>query len=270
MPTTASTLRPDMTRARPAWRMPAPRDLVVKGERIRYFEQGDGAPLVLMHGFSGSAQFEWGRVIDDLSRNHRVIAPQCVGFAPSAQPDITYSTAALVDHLGALFAALDLTGITLLGESFGGWLVGSYAVAAAQAGASLPPIARLIVVDGALGRFKWPEPGAKDFFHDAVAKEVEAMMRVEPPYDNDRTRQAIIRDSGLAKAELNDAAMAQIRVPTLLIWGDRDELIPLEHGHAAARAIPGARLVVLNDIGHIPSVECPAEFARVVDEFASQ
>jgi hypothetical protein len=111
MPTTASSLRPDMTRDRPAWRMPAPRDLVVKGERIRYFEQGDGAPLVLMHGFSGSAQFEWGRVIDDLSRNHRVIAPQCVGFAPSAQPDITYSTAALVDHLGAVFAALDLTGI---------------------------------------------------------------------------------------------------------------------------------------------------------------
>ena len=270
MPTAPITLRPDMSRARPAWRMPAPRDLVVKGQRIRYFEQGEGAPLVLMHGFSGSAPLEWGRVIDDLSRNHRVVAPQCIGFAPSAQPDITYSTAALVDHLGAFFAALDLTNITLLGESFGGWLVGSYAVAAAQAGSALPPIARLIVVSGAIGRFKWPGPDARDFFHDAVAKEAEAMMLGEPQYDNDRTREAIRRDSGLVKAELDDAAIAQIRVPTLLIWGDRDELIPLEHGQAAARVIPGARLVVLNDIGHIPSVECPAEFVRVVDEFAAQ
>ena len=270
MPTSTITLRPDMSLARPPWRMPAPRDVVVKGQRLRYFEQGDGAPLVLMHGFSGSAQLEWGRVIDDLSRNHRVIAPQCIGFAPSAQPDISYTTAALVDHLGAFFTALDLTDITLLGESFGGWLVGSYAVAAAQAGTSLPPIARLIVVGGALGKFKWPGPDAKDIFHDVVAKEVAAMMLVEPQYDNDRTRAAILRDSGLAKAELNDAAMAQICAPTLLIWGERDELIPLEHGHAAARAIPGARLVVLNDIGHIPSVECPAEFARLVDEFAVQ
>lgn len=270
MPTTTTALRPDMTRSRPAWRVPAPRDVVVKGERIRYFEQGEGAPLVLMHGFSGSAQFEWGRVIDDLSRSHRVIAPQCIGFAPSAQPDISYSTAALVEHLAAFFATLDLTDITLLGESFGGWLVGSYAVAAARASSALPPIARLIVVGGALGKFRFPEPDTPGFFHDAVAKEAEAMMLVEPQYDNDRTREAILRDSGLAKAELDDAAMAQIRVPTLLIWGDRDELIPLEHGHAAARAIPGARLVVLNDIGHIPSVECPAEFARLVDEFASQ
>ena len=270
MPTTTTTLRPDISRTRPAWRMPAPRDVVVKGQRIRYFEQGDGAPLVLVHGFSGSAQLEWGRVIGDLSRKHRVIAPQCIGFAPSAQPDITYSTAALVEHLGAFFAALDLTDITLLGESFGGWLVGSYAVAAAQASATLPPIARLIVVAGALGKFKWPGPDARDLCHDVVAKEVEAMMSVEPQYDNERTRAAILRDSGLAKAELNDAAMAQIRVPTLLIWGDRDELLPLEHGYAAARAIPGARLVVLNDIGHIPSVECPAEFVRLVDEFASQ
>ncbi len=270
MTTNTITLRPDMSRTRPAWRMPAPRDITVKGQRIRYFEQGDGAPLVLMHGFSGSAQFEWGRVIDDLSRNHRVIALQCVGFAPSAQPDITYSTAALVEHLGAFFLALDLTDITLLGESFGGWLVGSYAVAAAQPRSPFPPINRLIVVGGALGKFKFPKPDTRGFFHDVVAKEAEAMLLIEPQFDNDRTRDAILRDSGLAKAELNDAAMAQIRVPTLLIWGDRDELIPLEHGHAAARAISGSRLVVLNDIGHIPSVECPAEFARLVGEFAAR
>jgi len=269
MPPQTTTVRPDMNTPRPAWRMPAPRDVIVEGHRIRYFEQGDGAPLVLVHGFSGSAQFEWGRVIDTLARRHRVIALQCIGFAPSAQPDITYSTATLVRHLGAFFAALDLTNITLLGESFGGWLVTSYAVAAAQTGSSLPPIARLVIVGGAIGKITMPKPEAQGFYHAEVGKEVEAMMLVEPQYDNDGTRAAILRDSGLVKAELDDAAIAQIRVPTLLIWGDRDELIALEKGEAAARAIPGARLVVLQDVGHIPSVECPADFACLVEEFAS-
>jgi hypothetical protein len=101
MLTTTTTLRPDISRSRAAWRMPTPSDVVVKGERIRYFEQGEGAPLVLMH-------------------------------------------------------------------------VGSYAVATARASSTLPPISRLIVVAGAVGKFKFPEPETRGFFHDVVAKEVEA------------------------------------------------------------------------------------------------
>ena len=100
----STLIRPDMTAARPDWAMPPERDVTVHGHRIRYWEKGAGRPLVLMHGFSGSATFEWGRVIDALAAHHRVIVPQCIGFAPSEQPDLVYSTDTLVRHLGGFFA----------------------------------------------------------------------------------------------------------------------------------------------------------------------
>ena len=267
MTTSITRIRPEMTAPRPDWRMPEPRDVSARGHRIRYWDKGEGRPLVLVHGFSGSAAFEWGRVFDTLAKNRRVIALQCIGFAPGEQPDIVYSTAALTDHLGAFFTALNLRDITLVGESFGGWLVASYAVRAA-AGA-VPAIARLGVVGGPIGPVRFPAQDARGFFHDAVQREADGWMTDAIFNANNETRMRIVRDSGLAKAELDEAAARSIAVPTLLIWGDKDELIPLAIGERALQWIKGSRLVVFEDIGHIPSIECPAAFARVVEEFAA-
>jgi pimeloyl-ACP methyl ester carboxylesterase len=264
----SSLIRPDMTAARPDWAMPAERDVSVHGHRIRYWEKGEGAPLVLMHGFSGSATFEWGRVIDLLAAHHRVIVPQCIGFAPSEQPNLDYSTDTLVRYLGGFFAALELTDIVLLGESFGGWLVGSYAVRAAALG--LPPIARLVIVGGPVGELRPPKPGTEGFVDKAVMAEVASLLARLPAFDNDPTREKILKASGLRKGELSLAAVAAIAVPTLLLWGDQDALIPLSVGQAAERAIPGARLTVFENIGHIPSVECPAEFVEAVLAFCGE
>src|SRR5471030_599206 len=95
------------------WRMPPPSEVDVLGHRIAYYEKGEGPPLVLAHGFSGSAYFEWGRVFDLLAENHRVVAPQLIGFLPSEQPDITYSTDAQLAYLSGFLEALDLAGCTL-------------------------------------------------------------------------------------------------------------------------------------------------------------
>ena len=265
MPKPATLIRPDMTAPRPDWRMPPPRDIAVGGHNIRYWEKGEGQPLVLVHGFSGSATFEWGRVYDALALHYRVIALQVIGFAPSDAPDITYSTEALVTHLGGFLEALELKSILLLGESFGGWLVGSYAVRAAALG--LPPIDRLIIVGGPVGQLRLPKPGTEGFVHAPVMAEVAAWMATQPVLDHDPTRARILAASGLRTGELSLEAVAAIQVPTLLLWGDKDALIPLEAGEAAAKAIPDARLVVFEDIGHIPSVECPAEFVRAVAGF---
>ncbi len=108
------------------WAMPAPLEASVLGCRIVYYEKGEGPPLVLVHGFSGSAPFEWGRVFDLLAEHHRVVAPQLIGFLPSEQPDMVYSTEAQLAHLSGFLEALHLEGCTLAGESYGGWLVGAY------------------------------------------------------------------------------------------------------------------------------------------------
>lgn len=259
---------PDMAARRPDWVMPPPRDVDVGGHRIRYWEKGEGRPLVLVHGFSGSATFEWGRVIDALSASCRVIALQVVGFAPSDQPDITYSTDALATSLGGFFTALGLEDIVLLGESFGGWLVGSYAVRAR--GLGLAPIAKLVIVGGPVGKLAPPRPDADGFVHQTVKDEVAGLFRHTPIVDNEAFKARIAKDSGLRRGELTLEAAATISVPTLLLWGDRDALIPLAVGEAALDAIPGARLTVFQDIGHIPSVECPMEFVAAVQGFVGE
>ena len=78
-----------------------------------------------------------------------------------------------------------------------------------------------------------------------------------------------MRDSGLARRDPSREELAALAVPTLLLWGEKDELVPLECGRDAASLIPGARLVVLPDVGHIPSIEAPDEFVRLISEFAS-
>src|SRR5215831_419768 len=90
------------------WALPPLKTIEVEGRRIAYFDQGSGPALVLVHGMSGSAAMEWGRVIGPLSKRMRVVAPYQIGFAPSDQPDLPYDAKTFVDSLGGLMAALGL------------------------------------------------------------------------------------------------------------------------------------------------------------------
>jgi pimeloyl-ACP methyl ester carboxylesterase len=162
--------------------------------------------------------------------------------------------------------ALDLANITLVGESFGGWHVAAYAVQAAALGQ--PAIARLALIGGAVCVRAFPGPNAKGF----IDPELQAAADALPPTFrtvNDPTRMAIVRDSGLTKNQPSREELATIAVPTLLLWGDKDELIPLSCGEEAATLIPNSKLVVLKNVGHIPSVEATDDFIRIVGDFAN-
>src|ERR1700722_618121 len=132
-------------------RMPPLREGGVLGQKIAYYEKGEGPPLVLAHGFSGSAYFEWGRVFDLLAEHHRVVAPQLVGFLPSEQPDIVYSTDAQLAHLSGFLEALALEGCTLAGEPYGGWLLAACAARAAEPDSTLARVGRYALLCGAVG-----------------------------------------------------------------------------------------------------------------------
>jgi 2-hydroxy-6-oxonona-2,4-dienedioate hydrolase len=250
----------------PHWQLPDPRNVQVLGHRIRYWDAGQGDPIVLVHGFSGSAIYEWGPVFEPLARRHRVVALQVVGFAPSEQPDISYTTEALVNHLGEFLRVLGLRDVTLLGESFGGWHVAAYVAKAAAS--RQPPIAKLIVVGGAICVKGMPAPNARGFVSAALQAESDRFAATLPP-SNEKTKLAIARDSGLLRRHPSRDELAAIDVPVLLLWGQQDELIPLACGEDAASLMPGAKLVVLPNVGHIPSIEAPDAFVRVVSEFAA-
>jgi pimeloyl-ACP methyl ester carboxylesterase len=255
------------------WRMPPLREVSVLGHRLAYYEKGEGPPLVLAHGFSGSAHFEWGRVFDLLAERHRVVAPQLVGFLPSEQADIVYSTDAQLAHLSGFLAALQLAGCTLAGESYGGWLVAAYAARAAQPGSTLERVARYAILCGAVGVIRTGEtpPTPRAPPDTPLWRAIVERLPVLNPHDaaNNATRKRIFAASDLGRGWPDAAALGKIATPTLLLWGEADELVPVRFGRAAAAAIPGSQLVVLPGIGHIPSIEAPRDFVRILSDFAA-
>ncbi len=255
------------------WRMPPLREVSVLGHRIAYYEKGEGPPLVLVHGFSGSAYFEWGRVFDLLAERHRVVAPQLVGFLPSEQPDIVYSTEAQLAHLSGFLEALDLSNCTLAGESYGGWLVAAYAARAAVPGSTLARIARYAILCGAVGvvRTAQTPPAPRAPPDTPLWRAIVQRLPVLNPHDaaNNPIREKIFAASDLGRGWPDAAALAQIATPTLLLWGEADDLVPVRYGRAAAAEIPGSTLVVLPGIGHIPSIEAPRDFVRILTAFAA-
>ena len=256
------------------WQMPAPREVSVGGHRIVYYEKGEGPPLVLAHGFSGSAPFEWGRVFDLLAERHRVVAPQLVGFLPSEQPDMVYSTDAQLASLSGLLAALGLEGCTLAGESYGGWLVSAYAARAAEPGSKLTRVGRYAFLCGAVGIRIGADRAPPQVRPPPDTPLWRTIVRRLPelnPHDaaNNPIRERILAASDLGKGWPDEAALAQITTPTLLLWGEDDELVPVKFGRAAAAAIPGSQLVVLPGVGHIPSIDAPRDFVRILSNFAA-
>lgn len=267
--TTAGTIELD-------WKMPPPCEASIGGHRIVYYEQGEGPPLVLAHGFSGSAPFEWGRVFDLLAERHRVVAPQLLGFLPSEQPDIVYSTDAQLASLSGFLEALGLEGCTLAGESYGGWLVAAYAVRAAEPDSTLTRVGRYAILCGAVGIKipanavsgpPQPRPPPDTPLWRAIIKRLPQLNPHEAA--NNPTRERILAASDLGGGWPDAAALGKIATPTLLLWGEDDNLVPVKFGRAAAAAIPGSQLMVLPGVGHIPSIDAPRDFVRILADFAA-
>ncbi len=254
-------------RALPPFNLPPVKTVDALGHRLAYHEKGSGPTLLLVHGCSGSAALEWGRVIDTLAVRHRVVAPYQIGFPPSAQPDLPYDTAAFVDHLGELMRRLDLKDVTLVGESFGGWVVGAYAVAMSRPGSTLPRIARLVVVDGALGLT--PAALVENTSPPVPNPEVTALLK-EHPTQGCQINKAASMDRIRAEFAKGPTAeeLARLRVPTLVIWGDNDDTIRLSAGERLRDTIPGAKLVVIAGASHVPMLDHPAEFTEALLQFA--
>ena len=144
------------------------------------------------------------------------------------------------------------------------------------AGSGLAAVAGYAIICGAVNvkRDGMParNPPPRGFSDDAIALEVQSRIDELNPHQlaNDPTRAAIIANSGLGKGDPDEAALAKITRPTLLLWGAEDELIPLRYGEAAAKVIANSELVALPNVGHIPSVEAPEDFIRILGAFAAK
>jgi pimeloyl-ACP methyl ester carboxylesterase len=233
--------------------------------RIHSEHSGDGPPVVLLHGLSGSRRW-WRFTAPVLARRYRVHIPELVGFggsrSPPRQPGIGEMAAVLAEWLEQLGAG----GAHVVGHSMGGQIALHLAVERRMperlvlvAASGLPrPLtlsdaARLVA--GALPPRSWGAPS----FMPTIAADA---MRAGPLALLQATR-FVLQDD--VRPLLN-----QVTCRTLLIWGALDPLVPVPHGEAMSRAIADSRLVVLQAAAHNPMADRPAEFNRVLLDFLDE
>jgi triacylglycerol lipase len=272
----------------PESQLPARHSVRVYGQKIVYYDVGSGPAIVLVHGFGSEARFDWGNVLLPMSKRHRVIALDQIGFGASDKPFIDYSIQTYVDFLGEFLRAINVHEFTLAGESLGGWISALYTIEslapANSGGQALARPARLVLSDAAgmstehITSQSMPIPIAGTFadahgvaivFHDKsrvtddfVREAWEMKMKANDGF----TERSIWSSPHIASEGVKDR-IASISVPTLVVWGGNDELVPLEQGRAYATGIPGAKLTVVPDCGHAPAIEKPREFLAAVLPF---
>jgi pimeloyl-ACP methyl ester carboxylesterase len=268
--------------------------VVIHGHDVRYRRGGDGDTVLLIHGLAGSSR-TWRATQPSLARTHDVIAPDLLGHGESAKPMGDYSLGAFASGLRDLLAVLEVPSATIVGHSFGGGV-------AMQLAYQHPELCdRLVLVgSGGLGReVSWllrlvTLPGAEHLmplvFPRLVADRGDDLNRmlsragVRAPRLGEmwrsyaslagtadrkafvRTIRGVIEPGGQTVNALDRLYLAS-HLPTLIVWGERDDIIPVAHAHAAHEAISGSRLQILEGVGHFPHVEAPERFLSVLTEF---
>jgi 4,5:9,10-diseco-3-hydroxy-5,9,17-trioxoandrosta-1(10),2-diene-4-oate hydrolase len=262
--------------------------------RTRFWTAGEGeTTLVLLHGL-GSYVEDWQENILPLARHDRVYALDLVGCGRSAKPRGPYTLDSLAGFAGEFLAGLGVRRATLVGHSLGG------AVAMQLASRSPALVERLVLVSSAgLGREaglllrlstvpllgEWltrpRREGLSRYFrqtmHDpssVTAEWVETCSLLAALPGAQRAMLATLRTTmdlrGVREAVFRPllAGLAHLAVPTLVVWGQQDPILPVAHAHAAQRQLPSAQLHIFDPCGHFPQLECAAEFNALVQEFA--
>lgn len=252
----------------------------VDGAEVAYAQQGRLAlpPLVFVHGWAASHKF-WKYALTAFSPRWRVIAPDLPGFGISEKPARDYSVEGLASWLGKFLDAMKLDRVTLVGHSMGGTIALLYALQAPQRLEKLAVVNPVILGSTAFtSRTKLcMVPGLRSLLYLLsrvgpirrwVARDFTLVGKLDDDLAKDITRgtHASTFDSlrSVASADLR-GKLSSLAVPTLSMGTDKDLLVAPDQ----YAMVPAQRKVSIPDTGHIPMIERPAEFNRILNEFLS-
>jgi pimeloyl-ACP methyl ester carboxylesterase len=248
----------------------------IAGCKINVLRGGRGAPLLFLHGARGAGV--WLPFFKALSEHFEVIVPEHPGFGRSDMPEWLDNVGDLANFYLEFLQRLGLREVNLVGTSLGGWIAADLAVRNSSALRSLTLVAAAgIHVPGAPkgDLFLWtPEQLVRNLFFDQAL--AEAMLR-QTPDEDERKRQA---KNALTLAKLTWQPrlydpnlrkwLHRIDRPALIVWGDSDKLIPPVYGPAFRDLIPGAKLLMIKDCGHLPHIEKTTELANAIVKFIEE
>jgi pimeloyl-ACP methyl ester carboxylesterase len=272
------------------------RRLCIHGHDIAFRTAGTGPVLVLVHGMAGSSD-TWRHVMPALARRFTVVAPDLLGHGASAKPAGEYTVGAHANVLRDLLAALGHERATFVGQSLGGGVVMQLAyqfparcerlvlVSSGGLGREVSPLLRGLSIPGVehvfplvcsqalcnagrriaawLGDAALLRPSA---VAEEIARGYASLADEDARRAFFRTLRAVVDRRGQTVSAVDRLYLAHA-LPTLIVWGGRDALIPVEHGVAAHRALPQSRLAIFEDVGHFPHCEAPERFVETLTDF---
>jgi pimeloyl-ACP methyl ester carboxylesterase len=254
---------------------PQPQDIMLSSQRMHFWRGGTGPGLLLLHAAWGDAEMSWRSVWDQLTTSFLVIAPDLPGFGKSSglpRPSLS----AMSQLLRQLLGAINVDSVIAVGNSFGAAVAIQFAVdfpnTASQLvlvnGGYMPPVPGLVRKLAALPllnqgfrllirRLSFSSHALKRSFVDAPKLPLgffEKILQYAPVYSK-ISFDTIMNISG---------PLEKPPVPTLLLWGSQDGLMPLKQAQALQQWIPGAQLIAIEGAGHMPQVERPDEFVASI------
>jgi pimeloyl-ACP methyl ester carboxylesterase len=265
------------------------------GHHVIYRIAGSGPPVVLIHGMVNSSR-HWRDVALRLADRYTVVAPDLIGHGESAAPRGDYSLGAHAAGIRDVLAAIGIDRATIVGHSLGGGVAMQFfyqfpqrterlvLVSSGGLGHEVSPLLRSAALPGvsaALGVAAHPRVTAA--LHAAGAGlrargsgggvHLQAIARALRPLGQPGAREAFVHtlrsviDVHGQRVSARDRLYLLSGMPTLIVWGERDRTIPIEHGRAAHAAVPHSRFATLPRAAHFPHLEDPEGLARVLGEF---
>ena len=268
---------------------------VVHGYRRAFVRAGSGPPMLLLHGIGNSAQ-TWAGVLDRLAAQHTVIAPDLLGHGKSAKPRISdYSLGAFAVWLRDFLDELGVSHATLVGHSLGGGVAMQFVyqhpdyvkrlvlISSGGLGPDVGLILRLLSAPGAelVLPIVAPKPvltvgnklrswlSAAGIQSPRGAEIWSAYSSLSDPATRQsflRTLRSVVDYRGQAVSAVSKLGLRE-QLPIMAIWGERDDIIPVDHAHAAHEVRPDVRLEVLPNVGHFAQVEAPNEVVELIEDF---
>ncbi|GAB3660919.1 alpha/beta fold hydrolase [Actinocorallia lasiicapitis] len=268
----------------------------VHGYRRAFRMVGEGPPLLLIHGIADSSE-TWLPVLPELAKHFTVIAPDLLGHGASAKPRADYAVAAYASGMRDLLTVLGVDRVTVAGHSLGGGVAMQFAyqfpercerlalISSAGMGREVHPVFRLaatpVAGPGLAVMASLPvrtavlaaAPLLRLFGNAGLGPDLDYVLARYANFANPTARRAFLRTIR-AGADLHGQAITMLdrsylatNLPTLLIWGTHDGIIPASHAAIAHAALPGSRLELFEGAGHFPHHHDPARFAKILTTF---
>ena len=252
----------------------------VNGYRLHYFEAlpkagTAGTPLLLIHGLGARGE-DWSTLIPELAaKGFHVYVPDLLGYGRSVRPDVNYSIALQQQTMVGFLDAMHVSKADVGGWSMGGWVAMKLALEHPER------VDRLVIYDSA--GIYFPATFGAELFTPVDSAGISKLMGMLTPHPQklpEFAQRAVLRKlAGNAWViqrsvfamtngrDLMDFRLHELRMPMLIVWGDKDVLIPLSVGEKFHRSVEGSRLAVMEGCGHMAPAECSKPVVASTVEF---